>query len=108
VVSAALRRTETLGRCTIRHDTYDVDEDAAGIDSIKEDAASTMSMRIPAEGRWTSFVIWLAQLSECQKRCKAMKKGVELRPVPSYFASGEVRCEPSRRQAQALSEHLAP
>jgi len=78
------------------------------MDSIKEAAASTMSMRIPAEGRSTRFVIWLALLSECQKRCKAMKKGVELRPVPSYFASEEVRCEPSSRQAQALSEHLAP
>ena len=106
MVSTALRGT--VGSCTIRRDGYDVDEDAAGMDSIKEAAASTMSMRIPAEGRSTRFVIWLALLSECQKRCKAMKKGVELRPVPSYFASGEVRCEPSSRQAQALSEHLAP
>jgi len=47
-----------------RRDEYDIVEDAAGMNGIKEDATSTMSMRIPAARRSTGFVTWLAQLSE--------------------------------------------
>ena len=48
IVSTALRGADTAGSCTIRHSEYDVDEDTGGMDDVKQDATSTMSMRIPA------------------------------------------------------------
>ena len=37
-----------MGSCTIQHDEYDVDEDTGGVDAIKYDAMSMMSMMMPA------------------------------------------------------------
>jgi len=55
-----------VGSCTIRCDEYDVNEDggedAGGMDDSKQDATSTMSMRMPAA--------WMIASKTQQERCR--------------------------------------